>query len=100
MVLNFSRSEEFYENILIGPLSSIPRWCYARKLESLNRAPETPRTTEALGALLGGKRGVIHGENYPVNHFIDRDCNSGRLRLFIYLVDARGALPIGKECAG
>ena len=96
-VLNFSRSEGFRENILTGSLSSIPRWCYARKLEALIRDPKTPRATEALGALLESTRGIIRGENYTVNHFIGRDCNRGRLRLCLYTSLMRTALYLSEK---
>ena len=71
-VLTFSRSEEFYEGILIGPLSSIPRWKYDRVIEAAGREDGFPRTDDALNALLGISRGVISGRNPTVGHCVNR----------------------------
>ena len=55
-VLTFPRSEEFYESILIGSLSSIPRWEYARSVEEKECKDAFKRTDKALGALLESSR--------------------------------------------
>ena len=96
-MLKFPRSEEFMGNILMGSLSSIPSWAYARKLEALNRDPKTPRTTDALGALLESTMGIIRGGNFTANHFIDRECGRTRLRLCLYTSLMRTALYLSEK---
>ena len=60
-VLDFSRSDDFYEHILMGPLSSIPGRRYSAALEAMGREPGAARSGDALMALLDGARGIIRG---------------------------------------
>ena len=57
----FSKSDEFYEYILVGALSAIPRWRYARALEVKDREPGCAGTEDALQALLESTNGIIGG---------------------------------------
>ena len=60
--LDFARSDEFYAHILIGSLSSIPRWRYASVLEEVDRAHGPTKSEEAPISPHGGTRGAIIGE--------------------------------------
>ena len=66
-VANFPKSEEFYENILTGRPSSIPRWKYARTLEEAKSSENRPRTAESSAALLESTREIIKGVTSPLN---------------------------------
>ena len=62
-VLDFSRSDEFYEHILLGSLSSIPRWRCDAALDAVDREPGAARSDEALMDLLDSTRGIVSAEN-------------------------------------
>ena len=96
-VVNFSRGEEFFESIPIGPLSSIPRWKYARKLSERGAEPGASRTIDALSTLLESTRTIAKGENYTVEHFVNREENQDRIRLSIYASMMRTALYLSEK---
>ena len=96
-VVTFSRSEDFYENILIGSLSSIPRWKYARKLEEINHVEGKSRTAEASAVILESTRSIIKGENFTVEHFINREPNQNKIRLSLYAALLRTALYLSEK---
>ena len=96
-VVNFSKSEEFYENILIGSLSSIPRWRYARALADRKAGQGEPRTTNALSALFESTKTILKGENYTVEHFVNREANQNLIRLSIYASIMRTAVYLSEK---
>ena len=77
-VVQFSRSDVFYESLLIGPPSSIPRWRYARTLEEKDKSHSRSRSADASAALVDSTRQIIKGGNYTVQHFVDR---GGEIRI-------------------
>ena len=96
-VLTFSRSEEFYEGILIGPLSSIPRWKYDRVIEAVGREGGFPRAADSLNALLESSRVIITGRNSTLGHFFNRGGVEGNYALFVFDAHATSALNVGEE---
>ena len=60
--MTYSRSEAFTEELLIGSLSSIPRWRFARKLEGLGEEPITRRVPDAMESFIRSSSEIITGE--------------------------------------
>ena len=100
-MLAFSRSEQFHEDILIGSLSSIPRWTYARTIEERECECSFQRTNKALEALLESSRKIITGRNPVFEHFPNREDNGERIRLslslYIYYALMRTALYLNEK---
>ena len=96
-VVQFAGSEEFYESILVGPLSSIPRWKYARALEAKDIKEGVSRTAEASAALVESTSDIIRGGNCVVQHFIDREEKQDLLRLSLYAALMRTALYLSEK---
>ena len=96
-VLEFCRSDEFYEHILLGSLSSIPRWRYAAALDAVDREPGAARTEESLMDLLDSTREIISGKNYLVEHLVCNDKNPTRIRLALYASLMRSAVYLSEK---
>ena len=99
-VLDFSTSDEFYEHILLGSLSSIPRWRYAASLDAVDREPGTARSDKALMDLLDSTREIICGKNFLVEHLVSMDKNPLRIRLTLYTSLMRTALYLSEKNIG
>ena len=95
-VVSYSRSDEFYGEILIGSLSAIPRWRYARVLEVKGRDPGCARTQEALQALLESTKEVISGEN-ALCEFLIPGKSDALARLALYSSMMRTAFYISEK---
>ena len=96
-VLEFSRSEKFHEDILIGSLSSIPRWVYARVIEGEEREDSYKRANRALEEFLESSREIINGQNQVVEHFLGGIEGEGDMRLSLYSALMRTALYLNEK---
>lgn len=81
----------------MGSLSSIPRWRYADVLEALGRETGTPRSEEALMALLDSARGIIIGKNFLVEKMVNNDKSSGAIRICLYAALMRTAIYLSEK---
>ena len=88
---------QFYESILIGSLSSIPRWRSSLALSDSTAEAGAPRATEALVALLESTRGIVSGDNYTVENFVNVEADQGGIRLSIYAETMRTALYLSEK---
>ena len=93
----FSKSDEFYEDILVGALSAIPRWRYARAIEVKGREPGCARTEDSLQALLGSKKEIIGGRNALCEYLIRRGWADAIVRLSLYSSLMRASLCISEK---
>lgn len=96
-VVQFSRSEDFFEGILIGSLSSIPRWRYAATLEAKGRKASCARTSDALQALLRSTRVILSGKNVLCEFLINRDSSHEVFRLALYSSLMRASLYMSEK---
>ena len=96
-VVSYSGTEDFFEDILIASLSAIPRWRYARTLESIGRDQGSARTADSLRALLVSTREIIEGENSLCDHLINECGSQWVLRMCLYSSLMRTALYISEK---
>ena len=83
-VLQFVKSELFYLEVTVGALSAIPRWHFARVLESKEGDSTSPRLWKALLAFYIKTCEILKGENVVTEHIISRESDSGMFRLTLY----------------
>ena len=95
--VQFSRSEDFYGDILIGSLSSIHRWRYASTLEAKDRRTSCARTSDALQALLRSTKEIVGGKNVLCEFLINRDSPNAVFRLTLYSSLMRAELYISEK---
>ena len=96
-VVNFSKSEELYESILTGFLSSIPRGSYARALDETNIRDGRSRTAESSAALLESTREIIKWNSFTVEYFVNMGANQDKIRLSLYAALIRTSLYLSEK---
>ena len=93
----FARSEDSHDDIIVGSLSSIPRWRYASALDAKARNPGCARTEEALQELLESTKEIIGGKTFLCEYLINRDASDAVFRLAFYSSLMRAALYISEK---
>ena len=95
--MTYSRSESLTEELLVGSLSSIPRWRFARKLEGRGEEPITRRVPDAMDAFLRSSSEIITGLNTVVEFLINRETSAPRIKLKLYAALTRSILYLEKK---
>ena len=85
------------EDLLVGSLSSIPRWRFARKLEGRGDEPNDKRVPDAMEALSKSTKDVLDGSNVVVEFLINREPCAERIRLKLYAALTRSMLYMEKK---
>ena len=79
-----SRANTLYVELVVGALSSIPRWHFARALGVRECDSYSPRLGNALDKFYTSTREVVEGRNILVEHLVNRERESGVIRLTLY----------------
>ena len=79
-------------DLLVGALSSIPRWRFARKLEGRGEEPNTRRVPDSMEALSSSTTDILNGPNVVVEFLINREPGAERIKLKLYAALTRSML--------
>ena len=71
-------------DVLIGSLSAIPRWRFARALCSEDIDATDNRSTQALSAFYESTSEILDSKNIVVEHLVNRETDAGLVRLMLY----------------
>lgn len=90
--LMYSRSQGFTEELLVGSLSSIPRWRFARKLEGCGDEANVRRVPEAMDAFRESTVKILSGSNTIAEFLVNREDCAPRIKLKLYAALTRSLL--------
>ena len=83
-VLEYVKEEAFYTDVCVGALSAIPRWRFARTLETREDDSITPRLGNALKAFHSSTAEITRGRNVLAEHLVNRESSADILRMVLY----------------
>ena len=83
-VLQFVKADVFYLDVAVGDLPAIPRWHFARVLESMEGDSTSPRLGKALLAFYEKTCEIVRGENVVTENVIDREADPRVFKLTLY----------------
>ena len=81
-----------YVELIVGALSSIPRWRFARAIGVRECDTYTPRLGNALDTFYTSTCEVVEGRNLLAEHLVNRERESGAIRLTLYAALVRAYL--------
>ena len=84
-------------DVLIGSLSAIPRWSFARALCSEDIDATAHRSTQALSAFYQSASEILDSKNIVVEHLVNRETDAGVVRLMLYGALMRGYLYLAEK---
>ena len=82
--LAYTKNDALYSDACVGSLSAIPRWRFARVLESRGEEGATPRLDNALSAFYDSTSKMTWGSNVLTEHILNKDPSAANLRMLLY----------------
>ena len=71
-VLDYVSDREYERNVLVAPISAIPRWKFARSIEAIQGDPKRSRFPRAMGSYFLACHEIVLGMDAVAEFFINR----------------------------
>ena len=97
-VLEYVKDSKFFMDVVIGALSAIPRWKFARVLEAKAEDTYSPRLGNAMRAFYSSTCEILQGKNVLVEHILNREPECGVIRMALYGAIMRSYFYLAEKC--